>query len=285
MHILKQSELDGMPCPDTLIHGECLEAMKHIADGSVDMICADLPYGTTACKWDTVIPFAPLWEAYKRVIKPNGAIVLFSSQPFTTDLINSNRKWFRYEWIWQKERGSNWQHANRQPMKVHENVLVFYDKQPVYNSQKTDTDNYHVIRKPAIRARLVPHLVAGKCAAFNPGGTYVGKFPISVQQFTRDKQVHPTQKPVALLEYLVRTYTNPGDLVLDNCMGSGTTPAACIRTGRHFIGIELDPVYFAAGVERIRGELAQPPLMFDAPPAETCAQPGQTVSENLSFAY
>ena len=252
MHILKQPDMDGMPCPDTLIHGDCLEAMKHIADGSVNMILADLPYSTTNLHWDTIIPFVPLWEAYKRVIKPGGAIVLTGSQPFTTDLINSNRAWFRYEWIWQKERGSNWQHANRQPMKVHENVLVFYDKQPTYNPQKTGTDK-SVYFAPVKRSRPVPHLVEkSSCSQFHPGGTYVGKFPVSVQVIARDKQVHGTQKPVALFEYLIKTYTNPGELVLDNCLGSGTTAVACLNTSRRYIGIEKDDEYFKVAVERVR---------------------------------
>ena len=179
--------------------------------------------------------------------------MLFGSQPFTTDLINSNRKWFRYEWIWQKERGSNWANANRQPMKVHENVLVFYDKQPTYNPQKTGIDKPSRRDLPAKRSRPVPHLRAdSSCSDFHPGGIYVGKFPVSVQPFARDRQVHPTQKPVSLCEYLIKTYSNPGDLVLDNCMGSATTPVACLNTGRHFIGIELDDIYFSAGCDRVR---------------------------------
>ena len=213
--------------------------------------------GTTACKWDVVIPFAPLWEAYKRIIKPNGAIVLFGSQPFTTDLIQSNRPMFRYEWIWQKERGSNWPMANRQPMKTHENLVVFYASQPTYNPQKTDMERIR-IDKPHVRAKPVPHLFGdGSCKNYHPGGEYVGKFPTSVQRFARDKQIHNAQKPVALLEYLIRTYTNKGDTVLDSCMGSASTAIACMRTGRKFIGIEKDPDYFEVSCQRVKDEQRQ----------------------------
>ena len=237
-----------------LYRGDCLEVMPRLEE-AVDAIICDLPYGTTACAWDTVIPFALLWEAYKRVIKPRGAVVLFGSQPFTTDLINSNRAMFRYEWIWQKERGSNWAMANRQPMKTHENVLVFYKNQPVYNPIKTDLDKVYN-RKPAQRGKDVSHLSKGSsCTAYHPGGEYRGKFPVSIQSFARDKQIHNSQKPVALLEYLIRTYTNPGETVLDNTFGSGTTAVACINTGRRFIGIERDPGYFDVAVNRCKEAL------------------------------
>ena len=194
-----------------------------------------------------MIPFAPLWAAYKRIIKPNGAIVLFGSQPFTTDLINSNRKWFRYEWIWQKNMASNAQLANRQPMKKHESVLVFSCKPHIYNPLGT-----------------IPHVRNpnrnGKNRGIN-GGTFVranvpiltkAGYPSSVIDFSVERGLHPTQKPVALFEYLIRTYTNPGELVLDNCFGSGTAAVACIQSGRRFIGIEKDPDYFAAAQQRIR---------------------------------
>ena len=234
-----------------LYRGDCLEVMPKLTD-TVDCICTDLPYGTTACKWDTVIPFAPLWKAYKRIMKSSGAVVLFGSQPFTTDIINSNRPMFRYEWIWQKERGSNWQLANRQPMKTHENLVVFYASQPTYNPQKIDMERTRY-SKPHAWAKAVPHLAGGgSCKDYHVGGEYVGRFPTSIQPFARDKQVHNAQKPVALLEYLIRTYTNPGETVMDNTFGSGTAAVACINTGRRFIGIERDETYFNLAVARCK---------------------------------
>ena len=233
-----------------IYHGECLKVMATLPAGSVNLIACDLPYGTTACHWDTIIPFDVLWEQYKRIIKPNGAIVLTASQPFTTDLIMSNRAWFRYELIWQKEKGSNWQLAKKQPLKIHENILVFYLKQPIYNPQKTDLHlQYHY--KPHKRSRHTE--IFGECSSFlnHPGGNYVGRYPTSVQKFARDKQVHPTQKPVALFEWIIKTYSNEGDTVLDNCMGSGTTGVAAKITNRKFIGIEKDKSYFDLAVSRI----------------------------------
>lgn len=243
-----------------LMQGDCLEVMKEIPGGSVDMVLCDLPYGTTACKWDTVIPFEPLWEQYKRVCKKNGAIVLFSSQPFATDLIQSNRKMFRYEIIWEKTQKAGFLNAKKMPLKGHENILVFYGSLPTYNPQKYHVDAAN--RKPEIRKD-------DRCEIYGSvrGGIRIEdgtRYPYDVIHFsnwngalfgkTDNATKHPTQKPVPLLEYLIKTYTNPGDTVLDNCMGSGSTGVACIRTGREFIGIELDRDYFQIARERIEKE-------------------------------
>ena len=248
-----------MPCPDTLIHGDCLEAMKHIADGSVDAIIADLPYGITACAFDTVIPFVPLWEAYKRVIKPNGAIVLTAAQPFTSALIMSNLKWFKYDWVWDKRSPTGFLNAKRMPLRSHESVLVFYNSQPTYNPQK-----YKKLYAERTGKGFTPLGQVLKAGVYGDKIKHASRvrsaygYPKTIIEFptgggrTKSSNIHPTQKPVALLEYLVRTYTNPGDLVLDNCMGSATLPVACLNTGRHFIGIEQDDKYFAAGCARVR---------------------------------
>lgn len=228
-----------------LLHGDCLELMKDIPDKSVDMILCDLPYGTTRNKWDTVIPFPQLWEGYKRIIKDNGAIVLFSQMPFTAMLVHSNPKWFRYEWIWQKESGSGHLNVNKMPFKIHENILCFYRKLPTYNPQwekgtpyvttySTHSSNYGKQRD--------------NITTINDGRRY----PVDVLKFNRDKQkLHPTQKPVSLLEYLIKTYTNEGETVLDSCMGSGSSGVACVNTGRDFIGMELNAEYFAIAKKRI----------------------------------
>ena len=222
---------------------DCLEGMKKIDDKSIDMILCDLPYGTTACKWDTVIPFEPLWEQYERVIKDNGAIVLTASQPFTTALINSNIKYFRYSWIWEKEQGVNFLMAKKQPLKVHEDICIFSKKQTIYNPQMTQG-------KPYISGKGDSGEVTGKVKkiqAKNSGTRY----PKSVVQFKRETGLHPTQKPVALFEYLIKTYTNENELILDNCMGSGTTAIACINTNRNYIGFEKDTTYFEIAKKRI----------------------------------
>lgn len=228
------------------LKGDCLELMQHIPDGSVDMILCDLPYGTTQCKWDAVIPFNPLWEQYKRIIKDNGVIALFADEPFSSCLVQSNLKMFRYEWIWQKEQGTDFLNSNRKPLKAHEKIQVFYKKQPTYNKQLTDGKAYRAVN-------------GGKKSTACYGEFRMGYFksmgnkrnPITVLKFNRERGLHPTQKPVALLEYLIKTYTNSGDLVLDNCMGSGSTGVACANTGRRFIGMELDDTYFNIASERI----------------------------------
>ncbi len=236
-----------------LLQGNCLEKMKDIPDGSVDMVLTDPPYGTTACKWDSIIPLVPMWQRLKQVIKSNGAIIMTASQPFTTNLINSNRLWFRYELIWQKERGQNFIQAKRQPLKSHENILVFYNKQPVYNPQMDDAPKEN-IRKPQYHTS---HKTEVYRINKMPSHDYdmTKRYPKSVLFFksgrARDK-IHPTQKPVALMEYLIKTYTNEGETVLDFAMGSGTTGVACGNLNRNFIGIELDETYFEMANKRIK---------------------------------
>jgi len=229
-----------------LMQGDCLEKMKDIPDKSVDMILCDLPYGTTACKWDTIIPFEPLWEQYNRVIKDNGAIVLFGSEPFSSALRMSNIKNYKYDWIWEKEQGANFMLCKYQPYKVHEIISVFSKERHNYFPQMTEG-------KPYISGKGTSGDITGnviKIQTLNTGTRY----PRSIQRFNTDKakgSKHPTQKPVALFEYLIKTYTNEGDLVLDNCMGSGTTGVACKNLNRNFIGIELDPDYFKIAEKRI----------------------------------
>jgi DNA modification methylase len=232
-----------------LINADCLEAMRDIPDGSVDMVLTDPPYGTTACKWDSVIPFAPMWGQLKRITKPNGAIVLTASQPFTSALIMSNVKMFRYSWVWDKRRPSNPMLAKKQCLKVHEDICVFYEKLGTYNPQgvfKTDG-------KP--RGGVKPsntELGFGKSLKADYKQTQSG-YPKSILSCGTDntKNIHPTQKPVALMEYLIRTYTNAGETVLDFTMGSGTTGVAAKNLGRAFIGIEMDADYFAMASKRI----------------------------------
>lgn len=221
------------------------------------MILCDLPYGTTACSWDAVIPFEPLWREYRRVTKPNAAIVLTASQPFTTQLISSNLPDFRYSWVWEKEQGVNFLLAKKQPLKVHEDVNVFYRSLPTYNPQMT-------VGKPYVSGKGTSGDVSSnviKVQTHNEGTRY----PRSIQFFKRETGSHPTQKPVALMEYLIRTYTNPGDTVLDNTCGSGTTLVAAINTGRNAIGIERDPDYFRIAQERVRlaERAAQPRPVVD----------------------
>lgn len=220
--------------------------MRDIPDGIIDMILCDLPYGTTRCKWDSVIPFESLWEHYTRIIKDNGVIAIFADEPFSAKLVNSNLKLYRYELIWQKEQGTDFLNANRKPMKAHEKIQIFYKKQPVYNKQLTKGKPYRAVN-------------GGKKSTDCYGNFKMGYFksmgdkrnPITVLKFNRERGLHPTQKPVALLEYLVKTYTNEGDTVLDNCMGSGTTGVACANTGRRFIGIEKDDHWFEVARDRI----------------------------------
>jgi site-specific DNA-methyltransferase (adenine-specific) len=230
---------------DTVIQGDCLEVMPGIPDKSIDMILCDLPYGTTACKWDQVIPFEPLWKEYKRLIKDHGAIVLTASQPFTSMLITSNLKWFRCEWIWQKSNGGGFLNANKYPLKRHENILVFSGSLPLYYPQKTKGKPYSC-RSSSAGETTQDQTVAGWITD-NSGD----RFPTSVLIFSNETGLHPTQKPVALFEYLIKTYTNEGDLVLDNCIGSGTTAIAALNTGRHFIGIEKEPKYVEIARRRI----------------------------------
>jgi site-specific DNA-methyltransferase (adenine-specific) len=240
-----------------LMHGDCLELMKSIPDGSVDMVLTDPPYGTTACKWDSVIPFEPMWAQLKRVTKKNGAIVMTASQPFTSALVMSNVKMFKYEWIWEKAVGSNFAALKYQPMKEHENILVF----------SCSTHQYYPVKQPRKgtgKARLsygnngsTTGEATGslKFNGFTPD-TYDHDWrnPSSVQFFNNRESgrgLHPTQKPVALMEYLIKTYTNEGETVLDFTMGSGTTGVAAKNLHRSFVGIELDEGYFNIAKERI----------------------------------
>lgn len=225
-----------------LYRGDCLVEMNKIPDASIDMILCDLPYGTTACKWDTVIPFDPLWAQYKRVIKGNGAIVLFGSEPFSSALRMSNIEQYKYDWYWKKARPVNHINARKMPMRFIETISVFYKKQPVFNRNKKEN--------PIVTTSTTKNTVYG--ASINGYRRYVefdAKFDLL--PFGKDGGFHPTQKPVALLEYLIRTYTNEGETVLDNCMGSGSTGVACVNTNRNFIGIELDENYYEIAKKRI----------------------------------
>ena len=236
-----------------LLHGDCLELMKQIEDKSIDMILCDLPYGTTACKWDTIIPFEPLWEQYNRIIKDNGAIVLFGSEPFSSALRMSNIKDYKYDIYWEKERLTNINQVKRRVGKTIENICVFYKSQCTYNPQMIKYDG-----KP--RTNKVKNGKLGqltdqqekKVIEYIDNGW---RYPTQVWKYQRDclkSNLHPTQKPVLLLENLINTFSNENDLVLDNCMGSGSTGVACVNTNRNFIGIELDEGYFNIAKERIK---------------------------------
>mgnify|MGYP002512062900 CR=1 FL=1 len=234
-----------------LICGDCLEIMPQICDESIDMILCDLPYQRTKNSWDTAIPFEPLWREYKRIIKPNGCIALFADGMFMADLMESNRAMWKYNLVWDKVLPSGFLNANRQPLRRHEELCFFYKKQPVYNPQKTAGKKSHSKGKEK------------NCANNNYGEfSFVDnsekhgemKFPTSILRFSKphpSKSVHPTEKPVYLLEYIVRSYTNENDVVLDNCMGGGGVGVACVNAGRKFIGIELDKNYFDIAARRI----------------------------------
>ena len=231
-----------------LMQGDCLERMKEIPSGSVDMVLTDPPYGTTACKWDSIIPLEPMWEQLKRIIKPNGAIVMTASQPFTTILIASNMKMFKYCWVWDKKKGGNIQVLKWQPYKVHEDIVVFSD----------GAVKYYPIKTPQAK-RTGKTYSSGEANGIKNYGdtrTYTDKHPKSIIEISNANQKgkqHPTQKPVALMEYLIKTYTTEGETVLDFTFGSGTTGVACVNTGRSFIGIELDEKYFNIAKARIEG--------------------------------
>ena len=230
-----------------LMFGDCLERMKEIGDKSIDAIICDPPFGTTACKWDTIIPFEPLWKQYKRIIKPNGAIVLTASQPFTSALVMSNSDMFKYEWIWEKEQGVNFQLCKYQPLKIHESILVFSKGTHNYFPQGLVEINKKKSNK--FKGGNLGHQDSEKLRS-----EYYQKFsnyPKSILKYNRERGLHPTQKPVALLEYLIKTYTNEGETVLDNTMGSGSTGVACVNTNRKFIGIEMDENYFNIACDRI----------------------------------
>jgi len=246
-----------------LYHGDCLDVLPTLEAGSVDAVICDPPYGTTACAWDSVIPLAPMWEQLKRVIKPRGAIVLFASQPFTSALVMSNAAWFRHEWIWNKSKGANFGSVQYEPLKIHESVLVFANGATRINHQLEDSVQVPVGKISETKGKAEYFASFGKTCRVGVG------YPRSIQKFPIPNNwtgggLHPTQKPVELLRYLIRTYTNPGETVFDFCYGSGTTGVAALMEGRNFIGIELDPHYYAIAERRIAN--AQPPLFVaDAP--------------------
>lgn len=228
---------------------DCLEGMKKIPDKSIDMILCDLPYGTTRNKWDSVIPFELLWKQYERVIKDNGAIVLTSSGMFTAELMMSNPKMLKYRMIWEKSKATNFLNAKKQPLRKYEEICVFYKKQPTYNPQMSVGNPYN---KGTRKNQLT-----GSYGVFLPSEVKSegNRYPNDIVYFktaeSEGKVYHPTQKPVALFEYLIKTYSNEGETVLDNCMGSGTTAIACINTNRNYIGFELDEEYYKASLDRI----------------------------------
>jgi len=227
--------------------GDCLEKLTEVSDNSVNMVMADLPYGTTACKWDSIIPLEPLWKELQRVTMDNSAMVFTAEQPFTTTLASSNLNHFRYEWIWEKPQGTNPMNAKVMPLKSHENILVFYKKKPVYNPQMWYSTPYSGFSSDESKIGEVYGSAKSKHRD-NPDGS---RYPKTVQKFKQEKGYHPTQKPVTLMEYLIKTYTNEGDTVLDPTMGSGTTGVACINTDRNFIGIERDEEYYEIAKTRI----------------------------------
>jgi DNA modification methylase len=238
---------------DVLLYkGDCLEEMKKIPDGSVDLVLTDPPYGTTACKWDSVIPFEPMWEQLHRVIKGNGAIVLFGSEPFSSALRMSNIKRYKYDWVWEKPHTGQL-NAKRMPLKNIENIMVFYEFQPTYNPQFEHGEPYAIERKG---------YRGSECYGKQRDHSTISdgrRYPRQVLKYKHDKnRIHPTQKPVELLEYLIRTYTNPGDTVFDFTMGSGSTGVACVNTNRNFIGIELDADYFKIAEKRIEDARTKP---------------------------
>lgn len=241
-----------------LYHGDCIDVMRKIPDGTIDMVLCDLPYCITANKWDAIIPFDKLWESYGRVCKENAAIVLTASQPFTSMLVMSNLRMFRHEWIWRKNRGSNFANTMREPFKEHEEVLVFSKGKWTYNKQMEK-------RRGAGDSRA-KYKYSNKTKSANYNGFREVseiefsqlRVPSSVQEFNTEVGLHPTQKPVPLLSYLIRTYSNEGDTILDNCMGSGSTGIACLETGRSFIGIEKDAAYFEVAKKRIEDAIATP---------------------------
>ena len=241
-----------------LYNGDCLEIMKNISDKSVDMILCDLPYGTTACKWDTVIPFEPLWEQYKRIIKDSGAIVLFANEPFASQLRMSNIKLYKYDWIWLKNTVDGFLNGKCRPLKKTENILVFSKKQARAGGDNMKYYPQNLIavnRKITERKRINDeHVFERRSRVGKQYTQQYTNYPINILKYSREpKSIHPTQKPVALLEYLIKTYTNEGETVLDNCMGSGSTGVACVNTNRDFIGIELDKDYFNIAKQRITG--------------------------------
>lgn len=231
---------------NTVQHGDCLELMKAIPANSVDMILCDLPYGFTQNKWDVIITFEPLWEQYKRVIKSDGKVVLTAVQPFTSALVMSNQKWFKYEMIWEKEQGSGFLNAKKQPLRSHESILIFSKKQGTYNPQMVVGTPYKTTSGGKVSSNygkfnVLSHTKKGE------------RYPKTVHRFVRDKGLHSTQKPLLLFEYLIKTYTNEGDVVLDNCAGSGTSGLACMNTNRNYILMEKEQQYIDVINKRLTG--------------------------------
>lgn len=254
---------------NSVINDDCINAMRYIKDKSIDMILCDLPYGTTSCKWDSVIPFDLLWLHYERVIKDNGAIILFASQPFTTDLINSNRKLFKYELIWSKNQWSGFLNGNKRFLKAHENICVFYKNQPTYNPQRIE---YSESTKKRYKNGDMIGISTNTGSVYSnkkSGGFTIdydlGKLPGSILNYKcvhngNFKRLHSTQKPVDLLEHLIKSFTNENELVLDNTAGSGSTGIACLNTNRNFILIEKDKDYYEITLNRIKNHMAQQKL-------------------------
>lgn len=247
-----------------LLHGDCLELLPTLAAGSVDLVLTDPPYGTTACAWDAVIPFEPMWREVRRVLKPRGAAVFTASQPFTSAIVMSNIGWFKYCLVWEKTRATGHVHAKNKPMKKHEDVIVFSPGTTVHASQSATRMTYNpqgLVKKAAPTVRKSGGASSSVMSARPSHRDVLQEFegyPGSVVQVPSEgATVHPTQKPVALMEYLIRTYTNEGETVLDFTMGSGTTGVACVNTGRNFIGIERDPGYFAIAEGRIAAAVSE----------------------------
>lgn len=231
---------------DKIYNEECISGMERIPDHTVDLIICDLPYGTTRNKWNVMIPLDKLWVQYKRILKSRGVVLLFAQPPFSAALGMSNIEWFRYEWIWNKKHATGFLNAKSHPLKLHENILVFYRKPPTYNPQMVFGKTHWVSKRKAQGIRNY-----GKIEQTE---SYKSSFryPTDILEYKKDKDAfHPTQKPVELIRYFIRTYTNEGDLVLDNCMGSGTTAVACIQENRHFIGFEMNEEYYNKSIERI----------------------------------
>lgn len=294
-----------LPVTDHLLfQGDCLEIMPQLPDGCVDMVVCDLPYGTTKCKWDILIPFRELWKEYSRVIKEAGAIVLFGTEPFSSELRLSNLGQFRYDWYWQKDKAANFLFGNKMPLKIIEIASVFYAKQPIYNPQKTinpeGPSKRHLSRNPSKISRNVKEVMGNgwKPTEMDATENYHGKdyepdklLPKQLIYFAREARgkVHPTQKPIALFEYLIRTYTNSGDTVLDNCCGSGTTGVACVDTGRLSIQIEKDEEYVQIAKTRLLeaeqkcknpdNVLSQPPAPLQTSATDSAVPKAQEPSE------
>ena len=231
-----------------LLHGDCFEQMKEIADGSVDMILTDPPYGVTCCTWDNVQPFEPMWAEYRRIIKPNGCIAIFAGEPFSSALVQSNLKMYRYELIWQKNAASDFLNARRKPLRIHDKIQIFYQTSPTYHPQKTKGKPYQKIER---RARCKTREIYRELGARERVNETGDRCPTTVIRFPIERGKHPTQKPVSLLAWLIRTYTDAGDIVLDTFMGSGSTGVACVQEGRRFIGIEREDKYFETAKRRI----------------------------------